>query len=175
MATNMHELHATALEIRILTAIAAKIGGRSLEQRLQAQGLPISSLQHGIMRMLSQQEHTISELSRRMSLAPATLVPAVDGLERHGFLTRGHDPSDRRRTPLTLTKRGGEVLTRVPAVHVDDTLVGGLAAIGAEKRLQLLELLRELLGAMPETRDVVAEIARSVRLAVDQSAASDPT
>ena len=171
----MQELHATALEIRILVAVAAKIGGRSLEQRLQAQGIPISGMQYGMLRLLSHQQYTISELSRRMLLAPATLVPAVDGLERQGFLTRGHDPSDRRRTPLALTDRGGEVLARVPAVHADDALVGGLAAMGAEKRLQLLELLRELLSAMPESRDAAGEIARSILLMDDQSATSDPT
>ena len=49
----MHELHATALETRILLSIVNKWSARCLEQRLHAAGLPISSLQYGVMRLTS--------------------------------------------------------------------------------------------------------------------------
>src|SRR4051812_2117480 len=127
----MQELHTTTLEIRILLAMATKLAGRDLEQRLLAHGLPVSSLQHGIMRLLSHQSHTISELSRKMALSPATLVAAVDTLERHGLVTRGHDPSDRRRTPLQLTAQAIDILARVPAVDDDDLIVKSLQSLSA--------------------------------------------
>lgn len=164
----MDELHLTALELRILAGIVAKIAGRALEQRLHEQGIAISGLQYGLMRLLVRQQHTISELSRTMLLTPATLVPAVDTLERHGLVVRGHDPADRRRTPLALTERGAAVLARVPAVHADDLLVQALAALGPAKCEQLLALLRELLGALPDSHESVGEIERAIRRMADQ-------
>ena len=155
----MHELHATALETRILVSIVNKWAARCLEQRLHAAGLPLTSLQYGMMRLLCREQHTISELSRKMTLAPATLVPAVDALERHGYVARGHDPKDRRRTPLALTEQGAAILSGIPPVVDADALVRGLAAIGPEKRGQLLALLRELVGAMPDGPAMVAEVA----------------
>ena len=153
--------------------MAAKISGRSLEQRLHAHGFPISSLQYGVLRLINHEQYTISELSRRMSLTPATLVPVVDALERHGYLARGRDPNDRRRTPLVLSESGAAVLARVPAVHDDDALVGGLETLGTDKRLQLRDLLRELLGAMPESQHAVGEVQRTLHLISDPSNLSD--
>ena len=161
----MHELHATALETRILLSIVNKWSARCLEQRLHAAGLPISSLQYGVMRLLCRERHTISELSRKMALAPATLVPVVDALERHGYVARGRDPKDRRRTPLVLTEQGAAILSDIPPVVDDDVLVRGLAALGPEKRRQLLALLRELLGTLPDGAAMVAEVAELSRRA----------
>src|SRR5262245_58437933 len=109
------ELFATALEIRILTKTLASIASRSLEQRLQQHGAPISALQHGVMRLLCLHPYTSSELSRRMHLDPATLVPVVDALERRGYIQRSKDPADRRRCPLVLTQAGADLLAHVPA------------------------------------------------------------
>jgi DNA-binding MarR family transcriptional regulator len=175
VANDMDELLTAALEIRILISLAARTTSRALEQRLHAQKFPISGLQYAVLRLISRDQHTISELSRNMSLTPATLVPAVDVLERHGFLARGQDPADRRRTPLVLTARGAEVLAQVPAVHADEPLVRALAAIGPEKRASLLPLLRELLGAMPDCADAVREVARTINLMTDQSNGGDQT
>ena len=158
----MDELHATAFETRILLSIVNKWAARCLEQRLHAAGLPISSLQYGMMRLLCREQHTISELSRKMALAPATLVPAVDVLERHGYIERGHDPKDRRRTLLALTDRGAAILSGIPPMVDDDVLVRALAVLGAEKRGQLLALLRDLLGALPDGPAVVEEVAELV-------------
>jgi DNA-binding MarR family transcriptional regulator len=160
---NMQELHATALEIRILLSMATKLVGRDLEQRMLTQGLPVTSLQHGIMRLLSHQSHTISELSRKMALAPATLVPAVDALERHGLVTRGHDPSDRRRTPLLLTAQASDILARVPAVDDDDLIVKSLQSLSAAELAQLLDLLRRLVGRLGADDSAVRELGAMIR------------
>lgn len=163
----MNELHRTAVELRILLALLTRVGGRALEQRLQAYGVPISGLQYGILRLLSHQRYTISELSRKMALAPATLVPSVDGLERHCLVSRCHDPRDRRRTPLELTEPGATLLAEVPSVDDRDSLVLGLAAMGADKRLELLALVRELLDGMPESGNIAAEVSATIALLAD--------
>ncbi len=159
----MQELHAMALEIRILLGIGTKLAARDLEQRLLVQGLPISSLQHGMLRLLKQHQFTISELSRKLSLSAATLVPAVDALERHGLVTRGHDLSDRRRTPLLLTAAGANILARVPAVDDTDIVVTSLRSLDPEDQQRLLTLLRRMIGAMTGDQEIVGSIRENIR------------
>ena len=172
------ELYAMALEIRILTKTLASIATRSLEQHLQEHGAPISALQHGVMRLLYHNQYTSSELSRRMNLDPATLVPVVDALERRGYVQRGRDPNDRRRSPLTLTIAGIDLLAHVPLFDRSDALACALGSLGAEPARELLRLLRELLGHMtPEDAlaDHLASIAQTARdLFRAQAAAGEP-
>jgi DNA-binding MarR family transcriptional regulator len=161
------ELYATALEIRILAKTLASIATRSLEQHLQEHGAPISSLQHGVMRLLCHHQHTSSELSRKMNLDPATLVPVIDALERHGYVQRGKDPSDRRRSPLLLTEAGADLLARVPVFNRSDTLACALVSLGAEPTRELLRLLRELIGSMAPDRELADHLASIEQTARD--------
>jgi len=93
-----------AIEIRILLSIIGKLNLRAMEQRVNESLPGMSLLQYGLLRILASEPCTLSELSNRMMLTPSTLVPAVDKLEREGYVVRGKDPSDRRRTPLTAAK-----------------------------------------------------------------------
>jgi DNA-binding MarR family transcriptional regulator len=160
------ELFATALEIRILTKIMIQIATRSQEQHLQAHGASCSTLQHGIMRQLYHHQYTSSELSRRMYIDPATLVPVVDALERQGYVQRGKDPSDRRRNPLSLTESGAELLAQIPLFDHTGPLASGLASLGNAQARELLRLLRELIMHMAPDIDLVGEqgtIAQTAR------------
>jgi DNA-binding MarR family transcriptional regulator len=159
----MLEHYAMAIELRILLGMGAKLAGRDLEQRLLAHGLPITSLQHGMLRLLKRQSYTISELSRKMTLTPATLVPAVDALERHGLVARGHDPSDRRRTPLQLTQAGADILARIPPVDDTDIVVSSLLALSPEEQRSLLTLLRRLVGSMAQDQEIVRALGATIR------------
>lgn len=131
-------------DIRLLTLMVIKTSTRDLDRRLEASGTGISGLQFGVMRLLSQESATISELSGRMLLAPATLVPVVNALERKGFVQRGSDPRDRRRIPLVLTKPGLEIITQMTCSSEPDSLSLGLASLGCEKSRHLQALLYEL-------------------------------
>jgi len=160
------ELFATALEIRILTKIMTQIATRSQEQHLQAHGASCSALQHGIMRQLYHHQYTSSELSRKMYIDPATLVPVVDALERQGYVQRGKDPNDRRRNPLSLTKKGAELLAQVPLFDHTGPLANGLTSLGDEQARELLRLLRELITHMAPDIDLVGKqgtIAQTAR------------
>src|SRR3954463_13249319 len=50
------------------------------------------------------------ELARLLGKAPAIVVAAVDALEGRGLVERTRDPADRRRSRVTLTEKGAEVL-----------------------------------------------------------------
>jgi len=149
----------TSLEIRILTDMVARMSKRDVEKKLAASQTNLSSLQHSVMRLLSCQGFTISELSRKLKYDPATLVQTVDTLEREGLVKRGHDPKDRRRTPLALTEHGLKTLARIPRVNQEDALNQGLTRMGNEKAAQLLNLLRELAAYMTDDEKIIENLA----------------
>jgi len=160
------------VEIRILAAVLARISGRSIEERFSSSHVAISGLQYGILRSLSYESFTLSDLSRRFVLDPSTLVPVIDSLVRKGLITRSRDPNDRRRMPISLTEKGTELIRSVPLIHEDDLLYQCLGGMGEDKARDLLHLLREVVQRMPEGEEMLQSIAS--RLYVDQQGASTP-
>ena len=170
-----HELDGTALEIRMLMAIATKTAMRALEKRLNLAGDGISHLQFGILRALSCQEQTISELSDRFMLDPSTLVPAVDALERKACLQRGRDPNDRRRIPLSLTEHGAALAAQVPFVDKDDPLSKSLHALGDAQSRHFLELLRELVENLPDGKEILQRVSTRVQAHIESETTTGAT
>lgn len=154
------EWHAMATEIRTLTEMFIKVARRDTERRLAASEAGISGLQYGLLRILSGQDYTLSELSHMMYREPATLVPVVDALENKGLVKRGQDLNDRRRTPLTITGNGTAVLDRVPLVEEDDLLVNALKELGDRKAHQLVTLLRELTSEVLQDKSTLEKSSR---------------
>lgn len=147
----------TAAEINILAKVLNLLVKRDLERRLLCHGVNLGTLPYGVLRLLRCETYTISELSRKMHLTAATLVPVIDGLERDGLAQRGQDPRDRRRIPLSITERGAEVLARLPLVDPDDSLVNSLNRMGEERSNQLLMLMRQLVAGMSEDGEKMVE------------------
>ena len=141
---NPDELQTATIELRTLTGILVKVARQDINQRLANAGVEISSLQYGILFILNGHSRTLSELSPLMARDPATLLQAVDNLEKKALLTRGKDPHDRRRTPLMITALGKSVLEQVPQASKNDLLSKALSQLGGEKVAQLLVLLNEV-------------------------------
>jgi len=160
---NNDETSLTASEIRILTMLINKMAKYDLERRLTAAGTDLSELQFGVMHLLYHKRRTIKELSTKVMLSPATLVPVIDTLERLGLATRGQDPNDRRRTPLALTEKGKQVIAALPYIDRGDALFQSVERLGDDKSHQLLLLLRELVTAMSNDESVVANVTAEIR------------
>lgn len=156
------KMYALALEARILTGAMMQIVRSDLDRHLKPFGIG-GWLQRATMGLLSEQQMTISELSKRLRVEPATLVPVVDALERDGFARRGQDPNDRRRTPLSLTERGLEVLRQVPAVHQEDILLNAFQQMGRRRSNQYVALLRELMGYMSKDQTMVRQVTETAQ------------
>src|SRR5581483_8844869 len=88
------------------------------------------------------------ELSEKLFLSSATLVPVIDLLEKNGYVKRGQDAHDRRRNPLILTAKGEKVLKAAPLLSEHDMLVEKMKKIGNRKRGELLSNLRFLVAEM---------------------------
>lgn len=150
--------HRTTIEIRILASIMMKISTQALEQYLASQDINVSALQYGILRLLSFESYTISELSKKMLLDPSTLVPTVDALVKKGYVQRERDPLDRRRMPLRLTESGRSVLHDTPINPHDDPLHRALEGMSEADVTSLLDLLRRVVLHLPEGESILTEM-----------------
>src|SRR5215216_2070055 len=103
------------------------------EDPLAAMGL--SGRQYMVLAVLSSDAPPSQlELAGLCGLLPAQIVPVVDELERRGFVERQRSETDRRRSVVTVTDAGREILERAD------------------------ELGRSLVDAIePAARDVLAE------------------
>jgi DNA-binding MarR family transcriptional regulator len=147
-----------SVEIRILTAVLTRISGRAIEERFSAHNADISGLQYGILRSLSHESSTLSELSRKFMLDPSTLVPVIATLERKGLIARGRDTHDRRRWSISIAPKGAQLLRDVPVVHEDDVLFQCLERMGDEKAAALRELLREVVHGLPDGDEMLNSV-----------------
>lgn len=153
-----------AREALILFGVIHKVGFQAIVQHLATHGGGISPLQLGMMKMLSQDRLTLSELSRKFQLDPSTLVPSIDGLEQRGYVVRGRDPNDRRRLPLELTEQGDAFVRAIPHHPKSDPLEAALNTIGVEKTDQLLALLYEVIHHIPDAEANLKEIQERMSL-----------
>jgi DNA-binding MarR family transcriptional regulator len=153
------------MELRALTWTFAKQSRQALEHRLQAEGVEMSWLQHGVLRVLYHEgDNTISELSKIFKCDPSTLVPAVDALERKGFLQRTRDPQDRRRVILSVTAAARAFSERMDAVHDDDPILNSLRIMGRNSGEALVDLMRQLIRGMPDGEATIQHLQERIRI-----------
>lgn len=158
MAKSIASIDALSRQIFVFISLATKLAGRDQEQRI-AEKLPgIRGLEFGVMQILKDRERTLGELAHLMMLAPATLVPVVDRLEKKKLVMRGSDPQDRRRNPLRLTDPGRAMIAQIPQFASDDLMTRSLQAMGAEKAARLNELLKELVQNLSPEEDLVGQV-----------------
>ncbi len=140
-------------DIYHLVNFLAKVTRQDLDQCLLTCNAGVTRLQYVVIRFLSHKHYTIRELSRRLSLEPATLVPVIDSLEKQGLVIRTNDPKDRRRNPLILTEEGLEVLNKVELIRPENSIVKGLDQLGPEKTVLLHDLLHEFSRLVAEEEE----------------------
>ena len=62
-----------------------------------------------VLRAVAAEEPTVSRLAELLGVSKQAASKLADDMVTAGFLQRGGDPSDRRRTPLRLTEMGQQV------------------------------------------------------------------
>ena len=68
-----------------------------------------------VLRAVAAEEPTVSRLAELLGVSKQATSRLVDDMVTSGFLQRGGDPADRRRTPLQLTSLGRQVTDRALA------------------------------------------------------------
>lgn len=147
-----------ANEIRGLCALVTKIARIDLQETLDRYEAGISAVEHGVLRHLSLGATSMAEISRRMGTAPSTLVYVIDRLAERGLVRRSKDPTDRRREPIVLEKKGAELFSRSPKMDDDSALVRALAQMSEVQQRELVDLLSKFVSKLPGGHDFHQQI-----------------
>lgn len=92
---------------------------------------------------------TMGELSRQMDVPLSTATRIVDWLVATHFVSRQHDPDDRRIVHVGLTESGQNML-RVHANYMRNRIEKLLQYFSRDERQNLLALMRKLANALEE-------------------------
>ena len=96
---------------------------------------------------------TIGEQAEHLGLSKAATTEMINRLEAKGLVSRLRDERDRRRVFVWLTETGRDRLATYPDVLENELLVRAVTTMRPEDRARLVEGLRALLDAVPESRE----------------------
>lgn len=90
--------------------------------------------------------HSAGEFAERLDLSPGRVANVLKALEKKGLIERKKDPSDGRRTMVTLTQKGREYIcqTYTQAIEVYHNLI---EEIGEHDTWEFLRITKKLLEA----------------------------
>jgi DNA-binding MarR family transcriptional regulator len=89
---------------------------------------------------------TVSELGAAVGTRPTTLTSVLDRLERHGHITRGTHPGDRRAVVIKLTSSGrlAAATIRQAVADLERRALGSLSAEAVASLRAALQALTEV-------------------------------
>jgi DNA-binding MarR family transcriptional regulator len=118
---------------------AVAVGEPVLLALWRSSGITLNQMR--ILRLLAQQPVNAGDLARAVGMKAPSLTRLLDRLEERGFVTRGGDPSDRRRVLVTITERGHSFLA-APLAAASNPLPKVMKALTPEERELLTQALR---------------------------------
>ena len=122
------------------SAVAERLGGSSAADRAdQAQRKLMSAI-------AAREPATLGEVAHALGRGSPVVSRAVETLVRAGLVERTHDPDNRRRLALRLSREGQERLAAPPAAH--GQLSAGLNRL-AQSELRAIERALEILERLP--------------------------
>ena len=121
-----------------------RIGSQRLVHRFAARGHPEIRAPHGsVFPFLDDEGTRVSVLAERAQITKQSMAELVAHLERHGYVERVPDPTDRRAKLVRATARGQE-LYAIAREFVAELEAQWTKRLGARKMAQLRALLGEL-------------------------------
>src|SRR5918995_536916 len=130
--------------LAILLREPFRIGSERLHDRIAERGHPEVRAAHGnVFQYLDDAGTRVSVLAQRAQITKQSMAELVAHLERHGYVERVPDPTDRRAKLVRATRRGREVY-RVAREFVAELEARWTERLGEAKMLRLRELLVEL-------------------------------
>ena len=95
----------------------------------------LTLVQLRVLRRLSKQPQSLSQLGGALALAPPSMTRLVDRLEARGLISRERDETDRRKVVATITDKGRQLVSAIP-------FLDGTAIKAAVDRLTVSECER---------------------------------
>ncbi len=90
--------------------------GNHLKKTLVAQNIKITFPQAGILFLLKRRSHSMTELSKELSIDNSAITGLVDRLEKVGFVIRESNLADRRTFLISLTPKGLEEINKAKVI-----------------------------------------------------------
>ncbi|CAM5533608.1 MarR-family transcriptional regulator OS=Streptomyces glaucescens OX=1907 GN=SGLAU_11030 PE=4 SV=1 [Streptomyces glaucescens] len=137
------------LTMEVVDLIGAVVARYHEEFEEAAAGHALTGAQAKLLTLLSLGPLPMRKLARKLRCEPSNVTGIVDRLESRGLVERRPDPADRRVKVAAATDEGRRV-----ARGLRDSLHFArepLAALSAEERLALRDLLRRMVGPEPES------------------------
>jgi len=116
-----------------------------LKKELSAQGTTLTPVQAGILFLLRKKAHSMTELSRTLSIDNSAITGLVDRLEKSGLARRTPAPNDRRTYLIRISEKGQTEIDRayVTIKRVNAEIKSGFS----EKEI---EAFKEVLNSLLE-------------------------
>jgi DNA-binding MarR family transcriptional regulator len=134
--------------LAILLREPFRIGSERLHERLAERGHPDVRPPHGnVFQYLDDAGTRVSDLAQRAQITKQSMAELVAHLERHGYVERVPDLTDRRAKLVRATRRGSEVYA-IAREFVRELEAQWTERLGDAKMHRLRELLRELNDAL---------------------------
>lgn len=106
---------------------------------MAAESVGISAQQYQLLQVVAAvpegQERSISYIADRMMVRHNSAVELVDRAEKSGLVRRIADESDHRRSLVTITERGGELITLLVGQHLTEVESDGPELVRALRML----------------------------------------
>jgi len=134
--------HLAARELLEIIPLTMRTVGSQLRQAAQ---LPVPA-HFGLLFMLAEGPHNLSELAEKHNVTPPTMSNTVSTLVEHGWVQRTQSEHDRRQITIELTSAGRAILSTVQA-HAEARIAEILTPLSVEEMDQLIAGLAVLRSA----------------------------
>jgi DNA-binding MarR family transcriptional regulator len=116
-----------------------------LKKTLNAEGVDITPVQAGILFLLRKSAHTMTELSRALSIDNSAITGLVDRLEKASLAERTANPNDRRTYLIRITDNGKKEIDRAHIIvkKVNEEIKSGFSEDEMETFKKVLNSLLE--------------------------------
>jgi len=149
-----------ALPAKVVDALARLARGQRAHRQAVATQHNLTPLQLELLVTLGQApppEPLVGALARELAVTQPTATDSLRSLEDKGLVTRGPDPTDRRRTTVALTPAGTAVLDQVATA--DRTMLDAVADLPADRQEAALGSLLDLIATMVDAG--IVDVART--------------
>ena len=111
----------------------------------------LSATQFMVINVIPVEGTTLSELSHRLNLSPATLSQTVNSLEERGLIRRVKSSADSRKTNISVTAEG-EKMQNSASKEFHRTMAQLFSKISRKDRSAMVSALEQMVHASEEAR-----------------------
>jgi DNA-binding MarR family transcriptional regulator len=153
--SNMIKMRMTDLTEDVLISLRQISRATSLHSRRLAKDTSLTTPQLLVLKDIQKHDGTgVSDIARRISLSQATVTSLVNKLDQKDLILRIKSTSDKRRTDITLSAKGEELINAAPP-PLQENFVKRFGALPKWEQLSIVAAL-ERLATMMDAEDLDA-------------------